>query len=79
MKSCKCGSFAINPQCHGREPGVGLDLCDVCYWRARAERLQAVAELVVWIFRPMQNKGQNGHTFELLLLRAESALEGLER
>ena len=32
---CSCGSMAINPHCHGREPGVDLGLCDVCYWRAR--------------------------------------------
>lgn len=39
MPQCKrCGSYAINPHCHGREPGVDLDLCDVCYWRKRAEQ-----------------------------------------
>ena len=38
MPQCKtCGSYAINPHCHGREAGVDLDLCDVCYWRKRAE------------------------------------------
>ena len=37
MSRCACGSFAINPQSHGRLPGVDLDLCDVCYWRKRAE------------------------------------------
>jgi len=39
-KQCKipgCGSHAINPHSYGREPGVDLDLCDVCYWRTRAE------------------------------------------
>ena len=35
--SCKrCGSFAINPNSHGRDD-TDLDLCDVCYWRKRAE------------------------------------------
>ena len=39
MQSCKrCTSHAINPHLHGREEGVDLDLCDVCYWRKRAER-----------------------------------------
>ncbi len=38
MTCKKCGSFAINPNLHEREPGVDLDLCDVCYWRVRAER-----------------------------------------
>ena len=37
MKPCKiCGSHAINPHLHDRVPGEDLDLCDVCYWRARA-------------------------------------------
>lgn len=33
---CACGSYAINPHCHGRLPGVDLHLCDVCYWRELA-------------------------------------------
>lgn len=34
---CKiCGSQAINPGHHGRDPNTDLDLCDVCYWRKRA-------------------------------------------
>lgn len=38
MSQCKrCSSHAINPTLHGRQPGVDLDLCDVCYWRMRAE------------------------------------------
>lgn len=37
MSQCKrCSSHAINPSLHGRQPGVDLDLCDVCYWRQRA-------------------------------------------
>ena len=36
--SCKrCRSYAINENHHGREKGEDLDLCDVCYWRKRAE------------------------------------------
>ena len=35
MKSCKCGSYAINPGQHGRDD-TDLDLCDVCFWRKRA-------------------------------------------
>lgn len=30
-----CGSQAINDHLHGRERGVDLDLCDVCYWKKR--------------------------------------------
>ena len=38
MPQCKnCGSWAINHHCHGRD-GSDPDLCDVCYWRIRAER-----------------------------------------
>jgi len=38
MRKCiDCGSMAINPHIHGREPGIDLDLCDVCYWRKRAK------------------------------------------
>lgn len=33
----RCGSYAINMQQHGRKEGVDPDLCDVCYWRIRAE------------------------------------------
>lgn len=29
--------MAINPSHHGRKNDVDLDLCDVCYWRKRAE------------------------------------------
>ena len=42
MRECKeCGSQAINPRSDGREPDVDLDLCDVCYWRKRAETYEA--------------------------------------
>ena len=38
--NCKlCSSHAINPQFYDREPNIDLDLCDVCYWKTRAERL----------------------------------------
>lgn len=47
MKSCKdCGSWAINPREHGREPGVDFDLCDVCYWRHRAA---ADGQMLDWL------------------------------
>lgn len=42
MSQCKrCGSYAINHHAHGRD-GSDPDLCDVCYWRSRAEQLNAV-------------------------------------
>lgn len=35
-KCIRCGSHAINHGLHGRD-GSDPDLCDVCYWRKRAE------------------------------------------
>jgi hypothetical protein len=40
MKCIKCGSWAINHWLYGRDGSDG-DLCDVCYWRKRADELQA--------------------------------------
>ncbi len=39
MKPCtRCSSYAINFHLHGREwDSTDTDLCDVCYWRKRAE------------------------------------------
>lgn len=39
MARCECGSYAINHHMHGRDGSDG-HLCDVCYWRKRAERLK---------------------------------------
>jgi hypothetical protein len=36
----RCGSYAINPGHYGRTENDDLNLCDVCYWRARAEKLR---------------------------------------
>lgn len=37
-RSCSnCRSGAINPGHHGRDESTDLDLCDVCYWRKRAQ------------------------------------------
>jgi len=44
MTCTRCGSFAINPQSHGRDPRIDLDLCDVCYWRKRAEAAKQLVE-----------------------------------
>lgn len=40
----KCGSHAVNPHLHGRKPGGDLELCDVCYWRERADKILIAAE-----------------------------------
>lgn len=38
MKKCKrCSSYAINHNSHGRD-GSEPELCDVCYWRKKAEK-----------------------------------------
>ena len=37
MSRCiRCGSYAINHHSHARD-GSDVDLCDVCYWRKRAQ------------------------------------------
>ena len=44
MKQCEypgCYSYAVNQTSHGREAGVDTHLCDVCYWRTRAELAKA--------------------------------------
>jgi len=47
MKQCKCGSWAINPELHGRLQGDRLDLCDVCYWRNKYEILDKALNLAI--------------------------------
>ncbi len=37
MKCIKCSSYAVNHHLHGRD-GTDPDLCDVCFWRKRAQR-----------------------------------------
>lgn len=42
MKACdRCRSFAINDGKNGRPKGVDTHLCDVCYWRGKAERAES--------------------------------------
>lgn len=44
MNNCnRCGSYAINHKSHGRDGSDG-HLCDVCYWRKRAEEGDAAAK-----------------------------------
>jgi hypothetical protein len=60
MKSCKkCGSYAINPGKHGRDD-MDLDLCDVCYWRKRAE-VPALPER--WRYCGINQRGTTGNWF----------------
>ena len=54
MICCKeCGSQAINHRLYGRD-GSDPDLCDVCYWRKRAEDKSMITketapEPTVWV------------------------------
>ena len=74
MSRCRqCGSYAINHHLHGRD-GSCPDLCDVCYWRRRAELLRnAVAEL-------MAHLGRDGTitTWHPAVNAAMDALAGIE-
>lgn len=45
MDQCaRCRGFAINLNDHGRDGG-DPDLCDVCYWRNRADRFDQLVEM----------------------------------
>ena len=55
MTECtRCGSFAINPSNHGRDK-TDLNLCDVCYWRKRAEAADEI-KLPVYLHPPQSGK-----------------------
>ena len=60
MSQCKeCGSFAINHKLHGRDGSDG-DLCDVCYWRKRAQtavQFTAQSGVVAWMLRDTTRPG----------------------
>lgn len=69
MVSCRvCSSCAINHHCHGRD-GSDPDLCDVCYWRKRAEEALYVngsqraliamhANAVLWLWHDLIKQGE---------------------
>lgn len=52
----KCGRMAINPHRYGRDPSDDLDLCDVCYWRKRAEARQ---------WQPIETSPKDGTVIDL--------------
>lgn len=64
MPRCKeCSSYAINHHCYGRDGSDG-DLCDVCYWRKRAEPASpwvAVSERIPPFEEKVLLKFSNGH------------------
>ena len=47
MNRCACGSYAINPYSHRRDMS-DTDLCDVCYWRVRAQAARALLSTVLY-------------------------------
>ena len=69
MTRCRvCSSFAINHHAHGRD-GSDADLCDVCYWHARAdiEMRRVAAERERWESKAREmatNYRSNGLTAE---------------
>lgn len=56
MKCKNCPSFAINPDSHGRQPEVHVDLCDVCYWREIAAEYDLVIMDLSMILRRIITK-----------------------
>ena len=82
--SCiRCRSYAINPRLHGRDD-TDLDLCDVCYWRARAEsndtlraQLEAAEAERLRLVECLEQANHNAEEFErkwyLTQDRAEAA------
>jgi hypothetical protein len=60
MRCKRCGSFAINPDHHGRDK-TNLDLCDVCFWRNKAERLDTLSKHMVEVMRERVASGAIGY------------------
>jgi hypothetical protein len=63
MKQCKCGSYAINHHSHGRDGSDG-DLCDVCYWRTRAERLREERRTLYAKIEQLTNKANESEKWK---------------
>jgi len=63
MSKCKrCGSYAINHHSHGRD-GNDPDLCDVCYWRKRAEvSHDALQQIIEWGGDLIDAEGHEGES-----------------
>src|SRR3990167_508111 len=67
MNKCiMCGSYAINHNHHGRD-GSDPDLCDVCYWRKRAENMSRSERVVL---KKTPNQGE-----EAMASKAQKAKE----
>lgn len=63
MRCKRCGSYAINHNLHGRD-GSGKDLCDVCYWREKAEGSLSIEKMgarIKTLETCIENMGINEH------------------
>lgn len=74
MNNCKrCGSYAINVNSHGRD-NEDTDLCDVCYWRKRAELAITQSKALIEVARmPNQEYVADAHNSAVRILRMLSA------
>ena len=59
---------------YGREAGVDLDLCDVCYWRKRADIVVALLGTVAGL--PVADYSTDGDGAELV--RQDSVLAAIK-
>jgi len=93
MKCRQCGSYAINDNLHGREKGIDLDYCDVCYWRFRAEQGQAEIKrkdalieqmrvALLWLYRWVKAEAEHFQANtpdDEIIKEVEAALSATER
>ena len=81
MKKCSCcGSYAVNPGRSGRDESSDLDLCDVCYWRKRADNTGKGQEITfgealrfLKLGKRVTRAGWNGKDMWLKLVPADLA------
>ena len=60
MTQCaRCGSYAVNHHKHGRDGSDG-HLCDVCYWRTRAEASATDAARYRWLATRCRSTAEHG-------------------
>ena len=59
MKCTRCESLAVNKHLFDRIPGVDDELCNVCYWRKRAEENVRTAdtERIDWLASTTNTRG----------------------
>jgi len=56
--TCKrCSSLAVNHHLHGRD-GSDPELCDVCYWRKRAEDANVNIEVLTMMLSEVHSRNE---------------------